>query len=675
MIQKKLLSILTIVLVMALLLVGCSQPAEESAPADASSDEAQTNESTESDTSSEGEAAEEVPKEAEDDALVIAGVVFQSDTFMQTVQNGIQAAADEEGVELILGNTENDLAKESSMIDDYITRGVDAIVITPISADGSVAALKKAKDAGITIICFNTCISEEGIADSFLVTKNEDLGSTTGAATIKFIEEELNGNAVIGLLNCDQFEGCPPRKEGFLEQVTQLPGVEVVADQAGWVADDALPVAEAMLEANPNINLLWAANEGGTVAHALAVQSSGLAGEVFVVGTDMNNQMAQMLQDDNNVLQGVTGQAPYQMGYDALKTALAAMNGEAVEAVVNTPTIFFGRGDDEMINRFVETEGNAVFEVSEDEAMEEMPAASGEGLTIAGVVFQSDTFMQTVQNGIQAAADETGAELILGNTENDLAKESSMIDDYITRGVDAIVITPISADGSVAALKKAKEAGITIVCFNTCISEEGIADSFLVTENIDLGLTTGAATAKFIEEELGGNAVIGLLNCDQFEGCPPRKEGFLEEVTKLSGVEVVADQAGWVADDALPVAEAMLEANPTINLLWAANEGGTVAHALAVQSSGLAGEVFVVGTDMNNQMAQMLQDDNNILQGVTGQAPFQMGYDAFMTVLHVLNGEDVDEIVNTPTIFFGRGDDEMINRFVETEGNAVFETE
>ena len=151
------------------------------------------------------------------------------------------------------------------MIDDYITRGVDAIVITPISSDGSVAALRKAKEAGITVIYFNTCVSEEGIASAYLVTKNEDLGSTTGAAAVQFINEKLGGNAVIGMLNCDQFEGCPPRKEGFLAEVSQLPGVEVVADQAGWVADDALPVSEAMLEANPTINLLWAANEGGTV--------------------------------------------------------------------------------------------------------------------------------------------------------------------------------------------------------------------------------------------------------------------------------------------------------------------------------------------------------------------------------------------------------------------------
>jgi ABC-type sugar transport system substrate-binding protein len=117
----------------------------------------------------------------------------------------------------------------------------------------------------------------------------------------------------------------------------------------------------------------------------------------------------------------------------------------------------------------------------------------------------------------------------------------------------------------------------------------------------------------------------------------------------------------------------MLQANPDINVLWAANEGGTVGHVLAVQSSGLQGEVFVFGTDMNLQMAQMLQSDDNVLQGVTGQAPYQMGFDAFVTALHVLNGEAVEPLQNTPTIFFGRGQDDLINLFVETEGLALFE--
>lgn len=629
---------------------------------------------TEIETGTETE-AEEPAAAPESNDYLIAGVVFQSDTFMQLIQAGFEQAAEDAGAELLLGNTENDLAKESDMIDDYITRGVDAIVITPISADGSTASLKRAKEAGITIICFNTCVTEEGIASAFLVTENIDLGLKSGEAAAAFIENELGGEAKIGLLNCDPFpEACDPRKDGFVGEVTKLPGVEVVADQTGFIADEALSVSEAMLQANPEINILWGANEGGTVAHVLAVQSSGVQGEVFVFGTDMNNQMAQMLQSDDNVLQGVTGQAPFQMGVDSLNLALEMLDGGSIEYNQTTPTIYFGGGNDGLINQFVETEGKAIFDTSATPVSEAPANAPADDLVIAGVVFQSDTFMQLVQAGIQQAADDLGAELILGNTENDLAKEGDMIDDYITRGVDAIVITPISADGSTASLKRAQEAGITIICFNTCVNEEGIASAFLVTENIDLGLKSGAAAVEFIETELGGEAKIGLLNCDPFpEGCDPRKEGFVGEVSKLPGVEIVADQTGYIADEALPVAEAMLQAHPDINVLWGANEGGTVGHALAVQSSGLQGEVFVFGTDMNNQMAQMLQSGDNVLQGVTGQSPFQMGYDAMNVAYAVLSGDSVEYNQKTPTIYFGRGNDELIDSFVDTEGKAVFE--
>jgi ABC-type sugar transport system substrate-binding protein len=386
---------------------------------------------------------------------------------------------------------------------------------------------------------------------------------------------------------------------------------------------------------------------------------------VFVFGTDMNNQMGQMLLANDGILQGVTGQAPYQMGYDALNAALDALGGKTLPELTNTPTIFFGRGDDAMINQYISTEGKAIFGAAP-------AAAAGKKLLIAGVVFQSDTFMQTVQAGIQAAADKAGAEVLMGNTENKLDKEASMIDDYITRKVDAIVITPISADGSLAALKKAKAAGITIICFNTCVSEKGIASAYLVTKNEDLGTKTGEAAVKFITDKLGGKAVIGMLNCDQFEGCPPRKTGFEAQMKTLPGVQIVADQAGWLADKAQPVAEAMLQANPNINVLWAANEGGTVAEANAVKTLGLSGKVFVFGTDMNNQMGQMLLANDDILQGVTGQAPYQMGYDALNAALDALNGKTLPELTNTPTIFFGRGNDAMINQYMSSEGKAIF---
>lgn len=71
-------------------------------------------------------------------------------------------------------------------------------------------------------------------------------------------------------------------------------------------------------------------------------------------------------------------------------------------------------------------------------------------------------------------------------------------------------------------------------------------------------------------------------------------------------------------------------------------------------------------------MGQMLQAGDDILQGVTGQAPYQMGYDSLNAALDVLGGKTVEEMTNTPTIFFGRGMDALIKEFMDTEGNAIF---
>ena len=295
---------------------------------------------------------------------------------------------------------------------------------------------------------------------------------------------------------------------------------------------------------------------------------------------------------------------------------------------------------------------------------------------IGGVVFQSDTFMQTLQDGMQAAADKAGVQLILANSETDLTKEASILDDMIVRGINALVISPFSADGSVAAVSKVEKAGIPVVCANTCVREnarKGVV-SFLATRNIDLGLKTGEAAAKYIKANLGGSAKIGILNCDTFpEACLPRKEGFLKAL-KDAGIkyEVVSDQTGYLADKALPIAESMLEANPQINLMWAANEGGTTAEVLAVQGAGLGKEVKVFGTDMSGQLAGFLKADNDILQAVTGQAPFQLGYEAVQTALDALDKKPVEANKTVATILFQRGDTARINSFVKTEGRAIF---
>jgi simple sugar transport system substrate-binding protein len=289
-------------------------------------------------------------------------------------------------------------------------------------------------------------------------------------------------------------------------------------------------------------------------------------------------------------------------------------------------------------------------------------AQSEDDVKIGAVLFQGDTFFQEIQAGMEAAAEDLGVELLVNNSDNDAAKEAEILSQYQVAGVDAIAMSPLSPDGSFAAVREVVNGGVPVVCYNTCLSEEDsaeLAQSFIQTDQTNLGTLTGAQARELIETDLGGSAVIGILNCDAFEACQHRKAGFLAELEGLD-FTIAADQEGFIADDATTVAENMLTANPEINLVWAANEGGTVGLVQAIRSTGREGEIIATGTDVSLQLAEMLAADDEVLWAVTGQAPREMGRLAVENAVTVARGGEIDEfLVLTPNLLFARDSAEV----------------
>jgi len=107
--------------------------------------------------------------------------------------------------------------------------------------------------------------------------------------------------------------------------------------------------------------------------------------------------------------------------------------------------------------------------------------------TVACIVFQQDSYMRTLNLGVQDAAKAAGLKFLSSNSDNKLEKEAQLIDTYITQGVKAIVLVPISRTGSVAAIKRAVDKGVIVVCAGTTV------DSPLPVSQIsqaDLSITT-----------------------------------------------------------------------------------------------------------------------------------------------------------------------------------------
>jgi ABC-type sugar transport system substrate-binding protein len=122
-----------------------------------------------------------------------------------------------------------------------------------------------------------------------------------------------------------------------------LPGVQIVAEQDAWLAEMAVKKAGDILTANPDLDILWAANEGGTVGSVLAVQNAGKAGKVAVFGTDVSEQMLGFLKSSDNILQATTAQRPYDVGVKAAETALKVIRKQAVEKKVVLPGLCLSR--------------------------------------------------------------------------------------------------------------------------------------------------------------------------------------------------------------------------------------------------------------------------------------------------------------------------------------------
>lgn len=291
-------------------------------------------------------------------------------------------------------------------------------------------------------------------------------------------------------------------------------------------------------------------------------------------------------------------------------------------------------------------------------------------ITVAGVVFQEDQFMKLLTIGYQDAANAAGVKCLTGNTGNDQAKEAELVNTYVAQKVGGIAIAPLNSESSVAALKKADESGVKISVTNIDLKNAPFIVGGFTSDSKNIGETTGKAAAKFIKEKLGGKANVAIL---QYKSQVPeqstaRVDGFKSALAEFGdGIKYVADQDAWLQDKAVAVAGDILTAHKDINVIFAANDGGTIGATMAVKNAGLSGKCFVFGIDTGDQQISMLKDKDNILQAITGQDPYNMGYKAMEALIKGLQGGDVSSTTGkteiVPGALLSRDDPDGIAKF------------
>ena len=128
---------------------------------------------------------------------------------------------------------------------------------------------------------------------------------------------------------------------------------------------------------------------------------------------------------------------------------------------------------------------------------------------IAVILLQGDQFYRLNEAGMKAAAKKYNVELLVDNSQGKIDRELALVDAYIAKGVDALLVPPKSQTGSVNALRRAYDAGIKIIVYDLALGAD-FPDCTIISDQVGLGASTGKEARRYIEENLGGKANIAI---------------------------------------------------------------------------------------------------------------------------------------------------------------------
>ena len=208
--------------------------------------------------------------------------------FFKAEAVGAEAKAKELGYEALVLVHDDDANKQSELIDTAIGRGAKAIILDNAGADASVAAVQKAKDAGIPSFLIDREINATGVAAAQIVSNNYQ-GAQLGAQEfVKLMGESGNYVELIGK-ESDTNAGI--RSKGYHDVIDEFPDLKMVAAQsANWSQTEAYSKMESILQANPDIKGVISGNDTMAMGAYAALVAAG-KGDVIVVGFDGSNDV------------------------------------------------------------------------------------------------------------------------------------------------------------------------------------------------------------------------------------------------------------------------------------------------------------------------------------------------------------------------------------------------
>jgi ribose transport system substrate-binding protein len=290
---------------------------------------------------------------AEDQPAAVRGTIGFSaltltNPFFKVIADEMEAAARQHGFELIVVSGERDAKRQADQVDEFIVRGVSAIVLNPCDSQAVGAAIRKANAAGIPV--FTNDIKYQGTDGTVVchvATDNYQGGKLAGEAMVKLLGDS---GGKVAILHFPQAESCQLRVQGFQEVVTAhnsstsaAPISVVTILDGGGVRDEGFKAAKDAIESHPDLAAIFAINDPSALGARAALEAAGKADQVRIIAFDGQLIGKQAIKEGKIVCDPI--QFPDLIGRTTMEMILRHFDGEPVPAEVLIPSELYYQED------------------------------------------------------------------------------------------------------------------------------------------------------------------------------------------------------------------------------------------------------------------------------------------------------------------------------------------
>jgi ribose transport system substrate-binding protein len=232
--------------------------------------------------------------------------------------------------------------------------------------------------------------------------------------------------------------------------------------------------------------------------------------------------------------------------------------------------------------------------------------------------------------------------------EDDRDQQIQVVENFISRRVSGIVLAPLDSQALVNPVASAVQSGIPVVVMDSGLKSDQYT-SFVATDNFKGGQMAGEYMARLLNQQ--GNVIL-LRYAVGSSSTEEREKGFLDALAKFPGIKLIsADQyAGATIETGYQASQNLLNRfGNEVNGIFCVNEPSTIAMTKALRDIGKAGgKVKMIGFDAGSQSVLDLKSGD--VQALAVQNPLLMGYLAVTTMVKHLQGEKVENRIDTGVV-------------------------